>query len=108
MSDYNFTDDPTPNLPTQFNAANEIELVDGSPQGDELTSDYSGSTITVTIVAPTGWTTTEQTFSNGGGSGTLTVPRPGNEDVYTFSYTVEDTGGTKKSGSGVFKVKKTG
>lgn len=105
MSDYNFTDDATPDLPTQINAANEVELVDGSPQGDHLTAAYSGSTITVTVVPPSGWSLDDCSLPN---NGTLDVPRAGDEDVYSFTYTVKNSSTSeKKSGSGVFKVKKT-
>jgi hypothetical protein len=103
---YNFTDAPTPSLPTAIMpATNNVELVAGSPQGDYITAAYGGSTVTVTIVPPSGWTLTTVTWS--GGSNILTVPRPGVEDSHDFSYTVTQ-GGTSKTNGGVFKIKRAG
>ena len=106
---YNFTDDPSPTLPTQINPTNnEVELVDGSDQGDELTAAFTGTEVVVTIQPPSGYTLVSQRFSNGT-TGTLPVPAVGREVTYTFTYQVEESStSTKKSGGGNFKVKKTG
>jgi len=108
MSDYNFTDDPSPTLPTQIDTGtNDVVLVDGSPQGDLLSAAFGGTQISVSIQPPSGWILKSQNFSNGG-TGTLPVPSAGNEDSYTFSYEVENRSTSeKKSGTGTFKVKKT-
>jgi hypothetical protein len=104
---YNFNDVAAPSLPTTILAATgNVDLVSGSPQGDLLTSAYSGSSVTVTIVPPSGWTLAAVSWSDGG-TGTLPVPNPGVENTYTFNYTVAQSGVSKSSG-GVFKIKKAG
>jgi hypothetical protein len=103
---YNFTDAPTPKLrTTNLPASGDVELMDGSPQGDYITSTYGGTTVVVTIEPPSGWTLTSVTWSCG--NGTLTVPDPGFEKVYTFDYTVSQSGASKSNG-GTFKIKKAG
>lgn len=103
---YNFTDAATPSLRTTIMpASGDVDLIDGSPQGDYITSEFEGTTVSVTIVPPSGWTLTSVTWSSG--NGTFTVPNPGVEDIYTFNYTVAQTGASKTNG-GVFKIKKAG
>lgn len=102
---YNFNDVATPSLTTTIlPATGDVDLVDGSDQGDLLTSRYSGTSVTVIIVPPSGWTLTSVSWS-GGGNGTFTVPNPGVENTYTFNYTVSQSGASKSNG-GVFKIKK--
>lgn len=104
---YNFNDVAAPSLLTTIlPASGDVALVNGSPQGDYITSAYSGSTVSVTIVPPSGWTLTSVSWSNGS-SGTFTVPNPGVENTYTFNYTVSQSGASKSNG-GVFKIKKAG
>jgi hypothetical protein len=105
---YNFNDVAAPSLPTFIPAGSDaVELVDGSPQGDLLSSSYSGTSVFVTIAPPSGWTVTAVSWSNGS-SGTLVVPAPGIEVTYTFNYTISQTGQASKSNGGVFKIKKAG
>src|SRR5690606_28616656 len=105
MSTYNFTDEANPQLATFINAAYEVDLVDGSPQGDFLTTAYSGSTVTSTIVPPDGWNLVS--VDGDSGNGTYSVPAPGQVVTRSFEYTVAQ-GAQQKSNSGVFKIKKTG
>ena len=102
---YNFTDDPTPDLTTHLDAAGDVQLTAGSPQGDFITNEFSGSTVVVTIVPPSGWNLTSVEWSSG--NGTFTVPSPGVVETYSFDFTVS-YGALQKSNSGVFKIKKTG
>jgi FtsP/CotA-like multicopper oxidase with cupredoxin domain len=103
---YNFNDAAAPSLSTTILAATgNVDLVNGSPQGDYITSAYTGSTVTVTIVPPSGWTLTSVSWSSG--SNTLTVPNPGVEETHSFNYTVTQNGSSKSNG-GVFKIKKAG
>lgn len=104
---YNFTDAATPSLATTIlPASGDVDLVDGSPQGDYITTSFSGSTVVVTIVPPSGWTLNSVSWSSG--NGTFSVPSPGVEDIYTFNYTVSQSGGPSKSNGGMFKIKKAG
>lgn len=103
---YNFTDVAAPSLATNILATGDVDLVSGSPQGDLLTSAFGGTSVTVTIVPPSGWTLTSVSWS-GGGTGTFTVPSPGVENTYSFNYTVSQSGASKSNG-GVFKIKKAG
>lgn len=102
---YNFTDDPTPALTTTINAVGDVVLVNGSPQSELITSAYGGSSVTVSIVPPSGWTLSSQTWTPSGP--TLTVPPSGQEDTYSFTYSVSQ-GTAKKAGAGVFTLKKNG
>jgi hypothetical protein len=103
---YTFTDDATPALPTTIlPAPGGVDLVNGSPQIDELSASFGGSTVTVTIVPPSGWTLMNVSWSSG--NGTFTVPAPGVEVSYDFTYTVAQSGVIKTNG-GVFKIKKAG
>lgn len=103
---YNFTDAANPTLPTTIvPASGDVDLVDGSPQGDYITTAFAGTTVTVTIVPPSGWTLTSVNWSRG--NGTFTVPAPGIELSCDFNYTISQSGGSKTNG-GVFKIKKAG
>jgi hypothetical protein len=102
---YNFTDDPSPDLPTLIDAAGDVVLQDGSPQGDLITDAFSGRTVTVSIVPPSGWTLDDVTWTSGG-TGTFPIPGVGEVDSYDFSYTVSQEGNSK-SNTGNFKIKKT-
>lgn len=103
---YQFIDSATPVLSTTIMpASGDVDLVDGSPQIDALSTSFTGSTVSVTIAPPTGWTLTSVNWSSG--NGIFTVPRPGAEDTYTFDYTVTQNGSTK-SNTGVFKIKRAG
>jgi hypothetical protein len=101
---YNFQDEPNPSMPTEVTSTGSVYLVDGTPQGDLLTSAFSGRTIAVSVVPPHGWSLDFVRWSNGG-DGTFPVPAPGVEDVHPFSYAVSQNG-TRLSGNGHFKIKK--
>jgi len=101
---YNFTDDPTPSMPSEVDSSGALTLTDGTPQGDYLTTNFSGSTVTVSIVPPLGYTLDTVTWPNGG-NGTFNVPAPGGEDTYAFSYAVSN-GDTRLTDNGQFKIKK--
>jgi hypothetical protein len=104
---YNFTNVAAPALTTTIMpATGTVELVEGSPQGDYLTTAFGGTSVTVSIVPPSGWTLTSVTWSSG--SSTLSVPAPGVEETHTFQYTVSQSGGGSKSNAGTFKIKKAG
>ena len=104
---YQFNDTPTPVLPTTIlPASGDVDLVQGSPQINSLSTAFSGSTVSVTIAPPSGWTLTSVNWSSGG-TGTFPVPNPGAEDTYTFDYTVSQNG-SSRSNTGVFKIKRAG
>jgi hypothetical protein len=104
---YQFTDTATPVLPTTIlPASGDVDLVHGSPQSNFLSTAFSGSTVSVTIAPPSGWTLTSVSWSTGG-TGTFPVPRPGGEDTYEFNYTVSQNG-SSKTNTGVFKIKRAG
>lgn len=105
MTEYNFTDAANPQLATFINAAYEVDLVDGSPQGDFITTAFSGTSVTITIVPPSGWTLVSVDWDSG--NGTYTVPAPGTVVTRSFEYTVAQ-GAQQKSNTGVFKIKKAG
>ena len=98
MSDYNFTDDPSPTLTTGVDSSGTVVLKRGSPQGDLLTHNFSGSTITVSINPPgSGWQVDTVTWSNGS-AGVFPVPAAGSEAVYNFDYQIsQPSTGTPKS-----------
>jgi hypothetical protein len=103
---YQFNDVATPVLPTTIvPASGDVELVQGSPQIDSLSSAFAGTTVSVTIAPPTGWTLTSVNWSSHNGN--FPVPNPGAEDTYTFNYTVSQSGASK-SNTGVFKIKRAG
>jgi hypothetical protein len=103
---YTFYDDATPSLPTTIlPASGELDLVNGSPQVDSISAAYGGSSVTVTIVPPSGWTLTSVTWSGGGP--TFTIPAAGVENTYTFDVTVTQ-GTVSKTKGGTFKIKKAG
>lgn len=104
---YNFTDDPSPELPTTIDpATGAVALDEGSPQGDYLTHAFSGRTVSISILPPSGWTLDDVTWS-GGGTGTFTVPVAGQEETHSFTYTVSQNGSSQNDG-GVFKIKRAG
>jgi hypothetical protein len=103
---HTMTNVATPALPTTILPTEVVDLVNGSPQLDYITYGSSITTVSITIVPPAGWTLDSVTWSTG--SGTYTVPAPGGEDTYSFTYTVSQTGGPVKSNGGVFKIKKAG
>jgi hypothetical protein len=103
---YTMTDVATPALPTTIlPASGAVDLVNGSPQLDHITSGSSITTVSVTIVPPSGWTLDSVSWSSG--NGTYRVPSPGNEVSYSFTYTVSQ-GAVVKTNGGVFKIKKAG
>lgn len=104
---YQFTDTPTPAMPLRIvPPANDVDLVEGSPQVELISTAFSGTTVAPTLVPPTGWTLTNVSWSSG--NGIFTIPNPGAEDTYTFDYTVSQAGGASKSNTGVFKIKRAG
>lgn len=100
---YNFTDDPNPVLKTFIDAAGGVDLVDGSPQGDLITSAFGGSSVTISISPPEGWSLQSVTWTPG--NGTYPIPDPGDENSYSFDYVVNQGAQTKSNG-GVFRIKK--
>jgi hypothetical protein len=103
---YTFYDDATPSVPTTIlPASGELDFVNGSPQLDLFSAAYGGSTVTVTIVPPSGWTLTSVVWSSG--NGTYRIPAAGVEDTYTFDVTVTQ-GAVSKTKGGTFKIKKAG
>lgn len=102
---YNFTDAANPVLHTTIDATGSVSLVDGEEQGDYITSAFRPTTVTVTIVPPSGWTLASVNWS--AGTGTFVVPAFGREDVYSFDYTVV-LGGTSQTNRGFFKIKRAG
>ncbi|MCA9685033.1 MAG: hypothetical protein KC457_22815 [Myxococcales bacterium] len=106
MEDYNFEDEANPQLLTFINAANEIYLVDGSPQTELITSAFTGSSVTITIVPPSGWTLDSVEWDSG--NGTYAVPPTGTTISHDFEYTVSQGTSGQKSNTGTFKIKKTG
>ena len=104
---YQFIDVPAPVLPTAIlPTSGDVVLVEGSPQVDTISPSFPGTTVSVTIAPPTGWTLTDVNWSSG--NGTFQIPRPGFEDTYTFDYTVSQAGGPSKTSTGVFKIKRAG
>lgn len=101
---YNFKDEANPSMPTEIDATGGVILQAGSPQGDLITDAFSGSTISVSIVPPSGWSLDSVVWPNGG-NGTFTVPAPGVEETHPFTYTVSQRGQSQSS-SGYFKIKK--
>jgi hypothetical protein len=106
MMTYQFTDVANPQLATYINATNEVHLVDGSPQEELITSAYGGTSVTISIVPPSGWTLTSVVWDSG--NGTYTVPADGVTITHSFTYTISQSGSASKSNGGVFKIKKAG
>lgn len=105
---YNFTDEPTPKLKLVEDAAGDLVLADGDVQGDHLTSAFSGTSVTVILKAPAGWTLDSVSWSGGSG-GVLTVPAPGVEETHTFTYVASQPAtGTSGTGAGSFKIRRAG
>lgn len=102
---YNFTDDPSPDLTTFIDTSGNVQLTDGSPQGDLITDEFGGTSVSISIIPPSGWSLSSVEWNTG--NGTYSVPSSGNEDTYSFDFTVSQ-GAQQKSNSGVFKIKKTG
>lgn len=102
---YNFTDDPSPDLTTFIDAAGDVRLTDGSPQGDLITDEFAGTSVSISIIPPSGWSLSAVDWNTG--NGTYTVPSSGNVDTYTFDFQVTQ-GAVQKNGNGVFKIKKSG
>lgn len=103
---YNFRDDPTPAMPAQIDSTGGLSLQEGSPQGDLITTAFTGSDVSVSIVPPRGWSLDSVVWPNGGG-GTFSVPAAGQEETHPFTYTVTQNG-TSLTDSGHFKIKNTG
>lgn len=103
---YNFTDDPAPVLPSDVDSTGTLILVDGTPQGDLITDRFTGSTVSVSIAPPRGWSLDSVTWTEGG-SGTFSIPEPDVEESHPFVYAVSQNG-TSKTGGGHFKIKKQG
>jgi hypothetical protein len=100
---YNFTDDASPSLHTTISGP-DVELVAGSTQVELITTAFSGTTVSVSIEPPSGWTLTSVSWSPTG-RGILPVPNPGSEDTHNFNYTVSQNG-TSMTNGGVFKIKR--
>ena len=103
---YNFYNDPTPAMQAEIDPTGGLNLSEGSPQVELITSEYSGSTVSVSIVPPTGWSLDYVEWS-GGGSGTITVPPVGTEHTHAFTYGISQNG-TRMSDGGDFKIKNQG
>ncbi len=101
---YNFTDEAQPNLNAVIGPTGDVDLANGTIQGDLITDAFSDRSISVSIVPPTGWSLDAVVWS-GGGTGTLSVPDPGVETSHPFTYTVSQNG-TSLSASGTFKLKR--
>lgn len=102
---FNFTDDPSPDLTTYIDAAGDVQLTDGGVQGDYITSSFGGSTVTISVLPPSGWNMDWVEWDPG--NGTYGIPDPGLQDTYNFEYQVSQ-GTNQKSGTGIFKIKKAG
>ena len=101
---YNFTDHPAPVLPSHVDSTGNLILVNGTPQGDLITDNFTGSSVSVTIVPPRGWNLDSVIWTEGG-SGTFSIPEPDVEETHPFVYAVSQNG-TSKTGAGHFKIKK--
>ena len=103
---YNFRDNPAPSMAATINPTGGVSLAEGSPQGDLITEAFSGSSVSVSIVPPQGWSLDGVAWS-GGGSGTFSVPALGQEETHSFTYTVSQNG-TSLTDGGDFKIKNQG
>ncbi|WP_146157628.1 hypothetical protein [Enhygromyxa salina] len=83
-----------------------VGLKDGSSQGDLITTNFTGSRISVSIQPPDGWSLDDVVWTSGG-TGTFDVPAPGQEHNHEFTYTVSQNGTTQTDG-GAFKIKNGG
>lgn len=102
---YNFTDDPSPDLTTFIDAAGDVRLTNGSPQGDLITTEFGGTSVSISIVPPTGWSLSSVEWNTG--NGTYLIPDSGEVDTYTFNFQITQ-GALQKNGGGIFKIKKAG
>ncbi|KIG16263.1 hypothetical protein DB30_04723 [Enhygromyxa salina] len=103
---YNFTDNPTPILNSIVDATGAVGLKEGSPQGDLITPNFTGSSVSVSIQPPEGWSLDDVVWTTGG-TGTFGLPEPGQEHSHEFRYTVSQNG-TSQTHAGSFKIKKDG
>jgi hypothetical protein len=103
---YNFRDDPTPAMPTEINVTGGVILASGTPQGDLITENFTGSSVSVSIIPPRGWALDSVVWSGGGG-GTFSIPAQGVEETHSFTYTVSQNG-TSLTNGGDFKIKNQG
>ena len=102
---YNFVDEPSPVLPSYIDpSSGSLVLENGSPQGDLITKEFTGSAVSVSITPPRGWTLDQVTWPSGG-SGTFSIPEEGVEESHSFTYTVSQNG-TSLTDGGQFKIKK--
>ncbi|MEZ4302949.1 MAG: hypothetical protein R3B70_48950 [Polyangiaceae bacterium] len=101
---YNFQDDPSPIMPAAVNSSGTVVLVAGSDQGDLITSAFSGSTVSISISPPRGWSLDTLTWVNGG-NGTFSIPPLGTEDTHPFIFTVSKNG-SSQTNTGQFKIKR--
>lgn len=103
---YNFTDNPSPVLNSIVDATGAVGLAQGTQQGDLITDNYSGSSVSISITPPAGWSLDDVVWTTGG-TGTFDVPATGQEDSHEFTYTVSHNGSTQTQ-SGSFRIKKNG
>ncbi len=102
---YNFRNDPSPVMPAAIDpAGGGVYLEDGSPQGDLITDQFTGDSVTVSITPPRGWSLDSLVWS-GGANGIFPIPASGQEETHSFTYTVSQNG-TSLTDSGDFKIKK--
>ncbi|MCA9682541.1 MAG: hypothetical protein KC431_11540 [Myxococcales bacterium] len=106
MTTYNFTDEATPTLNTIIDPTGGVTLQEGTVQGDLITSNFTGASVSVSLEPPSGWSLDSVTWA-GGESGRLSVPSPGVETSHSFTYTISQNG-TSLSSSGNFKIKHQG
>lgn len=106
MINYNFTDEATPTLSTVIDPTGGVTLEDGTIQGELITENFTGASVSVSLEPPTGWSLDSVTWA-GGESGQLSVPSPGVETSHSFTYTISQNG-TSLSSSGNFKIKRQG
>jgi hypothetical protein len=103
---YNFRDEPAPVLASQIDSTGTLNLAEGTPQGDLITDNFTGSSVSVSIRPPRGWSLDEVVWASGG-SGTFPIPEPDVEEIHQFSYRVSRDG-VAMSDNGHFKIKKQG
>jgi hypothetical protein len=103
---YNFRDDPTPAMSALIDETGALQLVHGTPQGDLITDQFTGSAVSVSIIPPRGWAL-ESVNWQGGGNGTFSIPPLGQEETHSFVYTVFQ-GGVSLTDGGDFKIKNQG
>lgn len=104
---YNFFDDPSPAMRALITSTGGVSLQHGTPQGDLITNEFSGSSVSVSIIPPRGWSLVSVIWNGGGSGGTFSVPAEGVEETHSFIYTVAQNG-TSLTDSGAFKIKNQG